>query len=593
MNPSPVCPGGRSQFVLGHYVQMAAAGTPAEIDSLALLDGMVDAVVLATGDGVISYLNPAAIDLLGTRRVDLIGMPLTAIVPERLRAQHEAGFRRFIETRQARLVGGSPVRLPVLRADGTEVDIDLALSVHRTRSGDDLFVGTLRGIEDRIELERQRDVGRYLATSREVMTRLALGSAAVTLPDAAPILLEALGEGLRWDGGAVWALDDGNRLAPICAWAPPGDAISVTMTDGVLMSVGQGLPGTVARDGESVWLETVSEESVFLRQERAERCGVRSCFAFPIFVNGDVAGVVEMYSRAVHAPEPELLAVLQAAGLEIGRYLERAQARQHLVEMAEALQSSLLPPLSPMVPGLDIAVRYRAASGDGQIGGDFFDVFPLPDGEWAILIGDVSGRGPRAAALTALARYTLRAAAIGASSPSAVLTVLNDVVRRELDISYQGDERFLTVAYMTVKPSEDGYDVQLACGGHPYPLARRADGSIDEIVCHGDLIGAFNVHEAEDTTAVLREDDFLVLVTDGVTEARHDGDQFGEDRLKEAIARARATTASELADALEAAVLDYLGTVNQDDVAIVVLRLPPSIEHTNTSIDVKVADAPS
>lgn len=190
------------------------------------------------------------------------------------------------------------------------------------------------------------------------------------------------------------------------------------MTDGVELAVGQGLPGSVARDGGSIWLETVSEESVFLRQERAARSGVRSCFAFPIFVNGDVDGVVEMYNRAVHAPEPELLAILQAAGLEIGRYLERAQARQHLVEMAEALQASLLPPLSPMVPGLDIAVRYRAAGGDGQIGGDFFDVFPLPDGEWAILIGDVSGRGPRAAALTALARYAPRPSAPSLSSTS-------------------------------------------------------------------------------------------------------------------------------------------------------------------------------
>lgn len=569
---------------------MSPQGTPEEIDSLALLEGMVDAVVLATLDGTISYLNPAAVDLLGAGFVDLEGMPLTAIVPERLRAQHEAGFRRFIASREPRLVGGAPVRLPVLRADGTEVDIDLALSVHQTRSGEDLFLGTLRGIEDRIELERQRAVGRYLATSREVMTRLAISSSAVTLAEAGPILLEALGEGLRWDGGAVWSASSRGELIPTCTWAPPGDVVAATMTDGVVMAIGEGLPGTVARDGESVWLETVSSETVFLRQDRAERAGVRSCFAFPIFVGGDVAGVVEMYSRAVHAPEPELLAILQAAGLEIGRYLERAQTRQHLVEMAEALQSSLLPPLAPMVPGLDVAVRYRAAGGDKQIGGDFFDVFPLPDGEWAILIGDVSGRGPRAAALTALARYTLRAAAIGASSPSAVLTVLNDVVRRELDVSYQGDERFLTVAYLTVVPSEDGYDVQLACGGHPYPLARRADGAIEEIVCHGDLIGAFDVHEADDTNTLLREGDFLVLVTDGVTEARREGDEFGEERLKNAIANARAANASELADALEAAVLDYLGSNTQDDVAIVVLRLPPAIEKTNTSIDVKVAD---
>lgn len=584
----------RAGSVSGHYVPMPVPqGSPEEIDSLVLLDGMVDAVVLATGAGIISYVNPAAATLLGTDAVDLVGMPLSTIVPERLRTQHEVGFRRYVETRQSRLVGGAPVRLPVLRADGTEVDIDLALSAHRTRDGDDLFLGTLRGLEDRIELERQRAVGRYLETSREVMTRLAVGSSAVTLAEASPILLEALCEGLRWDGGAVWAPNGGGALEAVATWSPPGDSVAATMTEGVVLSIGQGLPGTVAQVGEAVWLETVSNERVFLRQGLAARSGVRSCFAFPIFVGGDVHGVVEMYSRAVHAPEPELLAILQAAGLEIGRYLERAQARSHLVEMAEALQASLLPPLSPMVPGLDIAVRYRAAGGDGQVGGDFFDVFPLPDGEWAVLIGDVSGRGPRAAALTALARYTLRAAAMGASSPSGVLMVLNDVVRRELDVSSGGEERFLTVAYMTVKPSEDGYAVQLACGGHPYPLARRADGNVEEVVCEGDLIGAFDVHESADTTMELRVDDLLVLVTDGVTEARNGGDEFGESRLKDLITNADARDASHLADAIEAAVLEHLGGQAQDDVAIVVLRLPPPIEDRHASIDVKVADARS
>jgi sigma-B regulation protein RsbU (phosphoserine phosphatase) len=187
----------------------------------------------------------------------------------------------------------------------------------------------------------------------------------------------------------------------------------------------------------------------------------------------------------------------------------------------------------------------------------------------------------------------LRAAAIGATAPSAVLSVLNDVVRRELDVSYGGDERFLTVAYMTIRPSEDGYEVQLACGGHPYPVARRADGTVEEVVCEGDLIGAFEVHESADTSMLLREDDLLVLVTDGVTEARHDGDEFGEVRLKQAIAAAPASTASQLADAIEASVLEHLGSHAQDDVAIVVLRLPPTAENTNASIDVKVADVAS
>jgi PAS domain S-box-containing protein len=564
----------------------SAADDRPHLDGVTLLDGMPDAAIVADLAGVIVHVNRAACVLLGAAPADLLGAPLVRIIPDRLRSAHQAGFERFAKSRTGPLVGGRGVRLPALRGDGTEVEVELALSLHTTTGGDDLLLGILRDLGDRVELERQRRITTYLRTSRDVMTQLAVGADAVSLEEAAPVMLEALGHGLGWDGGAVW-IHDAGELRPLATWPDAVDSVGRVMTDGVTMKRGQGLPGTVAASRSGLWLETVSTETVFLRQAQADRAGVRSCFAFPVFVASQVAGVVEMYSRAEHAPEPELLAVLETAGLEIGRYLERAQTRRHLVEMAEALQASLLPPLSPDVPGLDVAVRYRAAGGEGLVGGDFFDVFPLPDGAWAILIGDVSGRGPRAAALTALARYTVRAAAIGAGSPMAVLGVLNDVVRRELDTSYGGDERFLTVAYLTIAPSPKGFDIQVACGGHPYPLARGADGVVTEVRCDGDLIGAFAVHECRDEAVVLAAGDVLVLVTDGVTEARGSGDEFGEERLREVIASA-AGGAAELADAIETAVLSHLEGHPQDDLAIVVLRHPPRTEVT-TTIDVHVA----
>jgi PAS domain S-box-containing protein len=571
---------------------MTAGHPPVRIDSRALLDGLVDAVLIADRAGVIRYANAAVVALLRTTQVELHGQPLTTIIPERLRQQHTEGFARYLASGSPRLIGGAPVRLPVLRADGTETDIELSLSAHRSEDDEDLFLGTLRDLGDRIELERQQSIASYLVTSREVMTRLISGVEPVTIEDAAPVLLATLGEGLGWNGGSVWTCDRGrSELRPIATWSSSkGDDISAAMTGGVVMKFGEGLPGTVAETAEPSWIETVSAESIFIRQHRARQAGVRSCFAFPVFVGGDVHAVVEMYSRATQAPEPELLAILQAAGLEIGRHLERAQARRHLVEMAEALQSSLLPPLSPIVPGLDVAVRYRASGGAGQIGGDFFDVFPLPDGAWAVLIGDVSGRGPRAAALTALARYTLRAAAIGAESPRTVLAMLNDVVRRELETAYEGDERFLTVAYLTILPNTDGLAVRIACGGHPFPLARRAGGIVEEIRCEGDLIGAFDVHESSDEAVQLRADDVLVLVTDGVLEARHENEEFGVDGLRSVLSRSDLEDASSLADAIESAVLDHLGGNAQDDLAIVVLRLPPTVEASNSSIDVRVAE---
>jgi PAS domain S-box-containing protein len=558
-----------------------------ELDSAALLDALADAVVIADAAGRIAYLNPAATRLLGVAPDDLVGGPLTAIIPERLRPAHHAGWQRFMHDRQPRLIGRGPVRVSALRHDGTEIEIDLALSAHTTASGEEVIIGTLRDLGDRVELERQRRITAYLGTSQAIMTRLALGAGATSLDQVAPMLLHTLGEGLGWDGGTVWRHERGG-LAPIARWPEGPASVARTMSDGVALRAGEGLPGHVVATGVAAWSETVSTDAIFTRRDQAERAGVRSCFGFPIHVGGEVRGVVEMYSRARQAPEPELLAVLETAGREIGRYLERTEAHRHLVELAEALQASLLPPHSPTVPGLDIAVRYRAAGGEGQIGGDFFDVFPLPDGEWAVLIGDVSGRGPRAAALTALARYTLRAAAMGAASPSAVLAVLNDVVRRELETAYQGDERFVTVAYLTLSPSATGFDVMAACGGHPQPLARRADGTVENVPCEGDLVGAFDVHECRDQTTELHGDDVLVLVTDGVLEARGEAGEFGEDRLRKVIATA-GPTAAEVADAIDAAVLSHLAGHPQDDLAVVVIRLPATALVT-TSVEVHVPE---
>jgi PAS domain S-box-containing protein len=566
---------------------VAIRPTAPKLDSQALLEELPDAVVIADTSGLIAYVNPAACELLGGVADEFIGLALVEIIPERFRAAHAAGWDRYLAGGPARLVGAAPVRLPALRRDGQEVDVDLTLSSHITTGGERVLLGALRHLGDRVELERQRRITTYLRSSQEIMTRLAVGAGAATLAEVAPILLEALGQGLRWDGGAVWT-HERDVLTPIVRWPETPDSVAWAMTDGIRFSRREGLPGHVATTREAAWLETVSTETIFTRRDRADKVGVRSCFAFPIVVADAVLGVVEMYSRSRQGPEPEVLGILDTAGREIGRYLERSESRRHMMEMAEALQASLLPPTSPAVPGLDVAVRYRAAGGEGQIGGDFFDVFPLPDGEWAILIGDVSGRGPRAAALTALARYTLRAAAMGAASPSAVLTILNDVVRRELETAYQGDERFLTVAYLTITPSGSGFQLTAACGGHPQPLARRADGTVESVPCQGDLIGSFDVHESQDETIELHGEDLLVLFTDGVIEARGDAGEFGDQRLRDLLAGVGGS-ASEVADAIETAVVEHLAGHPQDDLAIVVVRLPTD-SSLAASVEVRIPE---
>ena len=559
------------------------------VDSQLLLDGLADAVVVADESNRIVYANTSTEDLLGWPKGGLVGRPLVTIIPERLRDTHRRGFERYLATREGRLVGGRPAQVPALRADGREVTVELTLTAHGLADAREVFVASLRDLSDSIALEQERAVSRYLLTMREITTGLAAAGDATTLERVAPIVLQAIGQSLEWDVGGVWVVA-GDELRPLRHWAAAGfETAADAMVEGFrTLHRGEGLPGQVLESREPAWIENVQGTANYPRREVAEHYGLLSAFAFPIFVHGAVVAIVEFASRIRRRPEPALLAAMATSGSEIGRLVERdaarreaASSRDHLVALAEALQASLLPPHLPVIPGIELGSRYRAAGGEGQVGGDFFDVFPLADGGWAVTIGDVSGRGPQAAALTALARYTIRAAAVGFARGSDVLRVLNDVVLRELEGTDELGERFLTVAYVVVKTSPEGVMVSLACGGHPSPLVLRESGEVEETECRGELVGAFEVVEVSDVEVALTPGDALVLFTDGAIEGRGAEGPFGEERLRDVVRRCRGLSAQQVAEALEQAVLDYLGGKGQDDMAIVVLRLPA------TSADVR------
>jgi serine phosphatase RsbU (regulator of sigma subunit) len=425
-------------------------------------------------------------------------------------------------------------------------------------------------------------LARYLLTMREVATRLASAQDARSPEDVAPVILAAIGDTLDWDLGGMWVVQ-GDHLRARHQWAAPGyeQAAAEMEHEDLRLESGQGIPGRVLASGEAAWIEDLRRDTNFPRRAVAERHGLRSAFAFPIETHGRVIAVVEFCSATRRDAEPHLLPAMASAGAEIGRLIERedarrqaAQAREHLVGMAQALQASLLPPHPPVIPGLQIAARYRAAAGEGQVGGDFFDVFPLGDGGWAVAIGDVSGRGPKAAALTALARYTLRAAVVAAGRGSDVLRVLNDVVFHELQTTDELGEQFLTVAFLILRPTPSGLSLQLVCGGHPYPLVLRESGEVEEAVCVGELVGVFDAWEADDVDLALGAGEALVLYTDGAFEGRGPDGEFGQERLRQVIAQARGMSAEEVANLLEGAVLDYIGEESQDDMAILVLRVP-------------------
>jgi len=251
------------------------------------------------------------------------------------------------------------------------------------------------------------------------------------------------------------------------------------------------------------------------------------------------------------------------------------ESRQRFATLARTLQASLLPPHLPEIPGLDVAARYRAADEGQEVVGDFYDLFDLGSaagvGEgWGVVIGDVCGKGPEAATLTAVARHTVRAAAMRESRPSGVLAQLNDAVLHQ-----DAGERFCTAVYARVLPGAGGVAMCLSCGGHPLPLVLRAGGSVETAGHPGTLLGLFEEPELTDTEIMLSPGDAAVLFTDGATEAKRRSMLLGEDRLRAIVSTCAGLRASEIARRLEDAIRAFQGESGpSDDLAIVVLRVP-------------------
>ncbi|WP_308036512.1 SpoIIE family protein phosphatase [Actinoplanes sp. DH11] len=279
------------------------------------------------------------------------------------------------------------------------------------------------------------------------------------------------------------------------------------------------------------------------------------------------AAAGEIALRAAVADAEAATARARAATLEA----EHATARAE--DLAETLQQSLLPPQLPVIPGVEVAVRYRrATAGRADVYGDFYDVFPSVRDTWAVVVGDVAGKGPQAAKVTALARYTLRAAAARSTIPSANLAALNAAL---LDW-YTDDRRFLTAVYASLRPHPAGISVRVSCAGHDAALLRRADGRIRTLGRHGLVLGWRPQPTLRDQRTVLRPGDSLVLFTDGITEGRRADTRelFGPERLHQVVATTDAQSAGHLAAAVDDAVTTFTGGHLSDDTAVLVLHIP-------------------
>jgi serine phosphatase RsbU (regulator of sigma subunit) len=290
---------------------------------------------------------------------------------------------------------------------------------------------------------------------------------------------------------------------------------------------------------------------------------------------GDVLGSLCVIDENPHWWEPGELTALGTLARAVSNEINMRQTLSQSQALARSLQDSLLPPVLEPVPGLEVAASYLPATGGTDVVGDFYDLFHIRGPWWCAVMGDVCGKGTEAAQLTALARYTVRAAASHHLSPAAILRELNAAV-----LSQSRTCRFLTASAATFRATPGGMSGRISAGGHPPALILRADGRVTDIGQHGTLLGFFADITLADTRFRLGPGDALLLYTDGAIEARRSQEHasrplFGEEAFAQALAECQGLDAQAIVGRLAATLASHSGGWASDDTAFLALRVAP------------------
>jgi PAS domain S-box-containing protein len=531
----------------------------------------LDAVVVMDSDGKVRDWNPSAEDVFGYSWNEAVGQDLAElIIPPAYRAAHRSAFGRYLTTREPTILDRR-LQLTALRQDGEEFPVELTV----TRVPDiepPLFAGFVRELSSRTggdqENERLQQRLAFLAHAglmidvsldlEETLRRLV----GLTVPELAELaVIDLLAEDGSIRGAVAAAGSDRKRAA----------ALEQMRRDYPIDRDSTHPVAEVLRSGNAVLLPEMDEAR--LREyavsdehfELMQRLGYRSAIVVPLTTRSRLLGALSLL-RMQHATpyDRDDLLLAETLGRRAALALENARLYASTRHIARTLQQSLLPRAMPEIPCLHMAARYRAAAEGQDVGGDFYDAFQIGDDRWGIAIGDVCGKGPEAAALTALARYTIRA--VADRGPIEVMTLLNDAVLRDQGI----DERFLTAIFAELTHRDGGVVLTIAAAGHPAPFLLSHEGEVVPVAVQGPLIGVVDVVDYKAAEVTLREGDKLILYTDGLADARAPDVVLSELDLAALIGEASELEGQELAQFLESRATGDGDA--RDDIAILVLE---------------------
>ena len=335
----------------------------------------------------------------------------------------------------------------------------------------------------------------------------------------------------------------------------------------------------VIRTGHPELYPTITDEMMDAvpdpkQREIARTLELRSAMILPLTMGGRAVGAVTLvWSESGRHYGAADLELGEELARRAARAIENARLYRDRDTIARTLQQSLLPPELPEVPGMELAALYLPAGDGNEVGGDFYDVFDNGDGSWGLVIGDVCGKGPLAASVMGLARYTLRAAAMHERRPSRILAMLSEAVRTQTI-----DGRFITVCFVRLRPSpQGGVRLTVCCGGHPLPAVLRADGRVEAAGAPGTLLGLFEDPTLTDHTVDLGPGESLILYTDGITDVAPSAviGTHGEPDLAELLQGAAGLDAAGIVEHARRQLARRVRGSLRDDMAILAVRVAP------------------
>jgi PAS domain S-box-containing protein len=539
----------------------------------AILSGVADAVTAQARDGRLLFANQAAVELLGFESSEaLLLAPLTEILGrfDILDEEGEPFPLERLPGRRALAHGESCEVVVRFRERGSGEERWSAVKATPIRDREGAVTMAINVIEDITTHKRAERAQRFLSEStavlstsldpEEVMRRVAR-LAVPTIADWLFIDVALNGAGVErvavahTDPSKLQRAQDLYRASPPSRDAPRG-----------VMKVLRTAQPELHADLQEELESAAAGGPAYFRLART--FGMRSAIVVPMTSRGRTLGALTLATDpGGRCFDEQDLELAQELARRCATAIDNARLFSERAYIARTLQQSLLPAELPDIPGIEAAARFRPTGEGNEVGGDFYDLFETGAHGWTVVMGDVCGKGPDAAAVTALARYTLRAAAMREGPPSRSLRLLNDALLRQRD-----DRRFCTVAYVYLEPSHGGARVSCAIGGHPLPLLLRSDGNVEAVGAPGTLVGVLPDPKFEDHSVWLDPGDALVLYTDGVIEGRV-GETLDEDRLAQLLTAYAGAGADAIAAGVEDVALNASGGTPRDDIAVLVLRV--------------------